>query len=40
MSKYNPLKLKLGYNTVDGEEVFFVPNPGLGLWARRDRFKS
>jgi nickel-dependent lactate racemase len=39
MSKYNPAKLKLGYNTVDGEEIFFVPNPGLGLWAHRDRFK-
>lgn len=40
MSKYNPAKLKLGYNTVDGEEIFFVPNPGLGLWAHGDRFKS
>jgi nickel-dependent lactate racemase len=40
IAKYNPAKLKLGYNTVDGEEIFFVPNPGLGLWAHRDRFKS
>jgi nickel-dependent lactate racemase len=39
VSKYNPTKLKLGYNTVDGEEIFFVPNPGLGLWAHRDRFR-
>lgn len=39
-SKYNPTKLKLGYNRVEGEEVFFVPNPGLGLWAHRDRFKA
>jgi nickel-dependent lactate racemase len=39
-SKYNPAKLKYGYNKVDGEDVFFIPNPGLGLWAHRDRFKS
>ena len=36
--KYNPQKLKYGYNQVDGEEIFFVPNPGLGLWAYRGRF--
>lgn len=36
--KYDPQKLKYGYNQVDGEEIFFVPNPGLGLWAYRGRF--
>jgi nickel-dependent lactate racemase len=36
--KYDPQKLHYGYNTVDGEEIFFVPNPGLGLWAYRGRF--
>ncbi len=36
-SLYNPGKLTYGWNTVDGEEVFFVPNPGLGLWAHRSR---
>ena len=40
MVKYNPSALKLGYNRVDGEEVFFVPNPGLGLWAHGGRFYS
>jgi nickel-dependent lactate racemase len=40
MAKYDPSKLKVGYNAVDGEEVFFVPNPGLGLWAHRDRFRD
>jgi nickel-dependent lactate racemase len=40
VSKYNPAKMKLGYNCVDGEDVFFVPHPGLGLWAHRDRFES
>ena len=36
-SLYDPQKLSYGYNQVDGEEVFFVPNPGLGLWAHRSR---
>lgn len=36
--KYDPRKLKYGYNQVEGEEIFFVPNPGLGLWAYRGRF--
>ncbi len=36
--KYNPAKLKDGYNTVDGEEVFYISNPAIGLWAYRDRF--
>jgi len=40
LAKYNPAKLILGYNTVDGEDIFFVPNPGLGLWAHRDRFRA
>jgi nickel-dependent lactate racemase len=40
MSKYNPATMKQGYNWVAGEDVFFVPNPGLGLWAHRDRFKA
>ena len=38
-SKYDPGKLRSGYNTVHGEEVYFIPNPGLGLWAHSDRFK-
>jgi nickel-dependent lactate racemase len=38
--KYDPQKLHYGYNQVDGEEIFFVPNPGLGLWAYRGRFET
>ena len=38
VKKYDPRKLKYGYNQVEGEEIFFVPNPGLGLWAYRERF--
>jgi nickel-dependent lactate racemase len=36
-ARYNPEKLTYGWNTVHGEEVFYVPNPGLGLWAHRSR---
>ena len=38
--KYDPQRLKYGYNQVDGEEIFFVPNPGLGLWAYGGRFRD
>ncbi len=39
MERYNPLVLKDGYNTMpDGEEIFYISNPALGLWATRDRF--
>lgn len=38
MMKYDPAVLKDGWNTVDGEEIFFISNPGLGLWAHRGRF--
>ena len=37
LKKYDPAKLSHGYNKVDGEEIFFVANPGLGLWAHRSR---
>jgi len=30
---YNPDSLRDGYNCVAGEEVFYISNPGLGLWA-------
>jgi nickel-dependent lactate racemase len=36
----DPSKLAHGFNTVEGEEIFYVANPGLGLWAHRDRFKN
>ena len=38
LRRYDPTKLTHGFNQVDGEEIFFVANPGLGLWAYRDRF--
>lgn len=38
-SQYNPETLKDGFNTVDGEEIFFISNPGMGLWSWQERFK-
>jgi nickel-dependent lactate racemase len=38
MAKYDPAKLRDGWNVVDGEEVFYVSNPALGLWAHESRF--
>jgi nickel-dependent lactate racemase len=38
--KYDPEKLRHGWNQVNGKEIFFVANPGLGLWAVRSRFES
>jgi hypothetical protein len=39
-TKYDISKLKDGFNDVDGERVFFVSNPALGLWAYRGRFED
>ncbi len=39
-AKYDPETLTYGYNTVDGEEIFFIPNPALGLWINRETFKE
>lgn len=37
--KYNVEGMKQGWNEMaDGERVFFVPNPALGLWTTRARF--
>jgi nickel-dependent lactate racemase len=38
LKRYDPCKLSLGVNKVGGEEIFFISNPGLGLWAHRSRF--
>ncbi|WDE95534.1 lactate racemase domain-containing protein [Lentisphaera profundi] len=32
IKKYDPAKLKDGWNIVDGEEIFYISNPALGLW--------
>jgi nickel-dependent lactate racemase len=41
MRRYNPAALKDGWNTLpDGERIFYISNPALGLWAWRKRFES
>jgi nickel-dependent lactate racemase len=39
-AKYDPAVLKDGWNVVDGEEIFYISNPGLGLWAYAGRFAA
>ncbi|HPC60944.1 MAG TPA: D-mannonate epimerase [Verrucomicrobiota bacterium] len=39
--RYDPKLLKDGWNTLpDGERIFFISNPALGLWAWRKRFEN
>lgn len=39
--KYNPNTLKDGFNTLpDGEKIFYISNPALGLWALKSKFQS
>jgi hypothetical protein len=38
--RYNPEKLIDGFNSLpEGEKVFYISNPALGLWAHKDRFQ-
>jgi len=38
--RYDPAKLKDGFNDAGGEEIFYVSNPALGLWAYEERFQG
>jgi hypothetical protein len=39
LKKYDPLILKEGFSTdSDGEEIFYISNPALGLWSTKQRF--
>lgn len=39
LDKYDPEKLTDGFNTMpDGEEIFYISNPALGLWAYKEKF--
>ena len=41
MARYDPARLKDGWNVMpDGEKIFFISNPALGLWAYHGRFQS
>ena len=40
IKKYDPDKLKDGCNTLpDGEEIYYISNPALGLWAYKEKFE-
>ena len=40
VKRYDPVALKDGWNMVSGEEIYFISNPALGLWADRGRFAA
>ncbi len=40
MKLYNPDELADGFNSVNGEEIYYISNPGMGLWAYKDKFNS
>jgi hypothetical protein len=40
LKRYNPQQLKDGFITMpDGEEIYYISNPAIGLWAIRERFE-
>lgn len=40
IKRYDPEKLKDGFNKMpDGEEIFYISNPAVGLWSSRERLK-
>ncbi|TFH22019.1 MAG: DUF2088 domain-containing protein [Bacteroidia bacterium] len=40
MEHYRPENLRNGFNTLaDGEEIFYISNPALGLWSWKEKFK-
>jgi nickel-dependent lactate racemase len=41
LQKYHPEVLKDGYQVMpDGEHIFFISNPALGLWAAKERLSN
>ena len=41
LSRYDPAKLKTGFNTMpDGEEIYFISTPSAGLWSTKEKLES
>ncbi len=41
MHRYDPEVLKEGFNTLDdGEEIYFIENPAVGLWASAEKLEE
>ena len=38
LDRYHPESLKDGLQTIQGEEIFYISNPALGLWALKRNF--
>lgn len=38
LSRYTPSALTEGWNRLDDEEIYFISNPAVGLWAHNKRF--
>jgi len=40
LKRYDPVKLHEGINILpDGDEIYYISNPALGLWAAKDKLK-
>jgi nickel-dependent lactate racemase len=40
LKKYDPGKLREGVNSMpDGEEIYYISNPAVGLWASKDKLR-
>jgi nickel-dependent lactate racemase len=37
-SRYDIKRLSQGWNTINGEKIFYISNPSLGLWAGKERW--
>ncbi len=40
LAYYRPETLQPGWNEIDGDRFYFIPQPGAGLWANRARFEE
>jgi hypothetical protein len=41
VNRYNPAKMKEGWNTMpDGEEVFYISTPSAGLWSTKEKLEA
>jgi nickel-dependent lactate racemase len=41
LKRYSPEKLTDGFNKLpDGETIYYISNPAIGLWAHKERFKN
>ncbi len=41
LKKYNPALLKEGFNKLnDGEDIFYISNPAMGLWSTNERLNN